>query len=67
MLSAPASIPASTEVTLTPAHPLAPGTVNTRSTSSASPIRSASATAGTNPADPIRFGSSNSADIRPTV
>lgn len=67
MLSAPASIPASTEVSLVPAQPFAPGTVNNPSASSTSPIWSASAYAGTKPADPTKFGSSNAADIRPAV
>ena len=42
MLSAPASIPASTEVSLVPAQPFAPGTVNNSSATCTSPIRPAS-------------------------
>ena len=67
MLSAPASIPASTEASLVPAQPFAPGTVNNSSATCTSPIRPASVIAGTRPADPTRLGSSNDADIRPGV
>ena len=62
MLSAPASIPTTSDITFAPAHPVDPGTVSHSSARSRKPIRSASATAGTNPADAIRFGSSNAAD-----
>jgi hypothetical protein len=67
MQSAPAIIPANTAVSLIPARPFAPGTVNNPSANSPSSIRPASTIAGTNPADPTKFGSSNDADIRPTL
>jgi len=63
MLSAPATIPATTEVTFKPAFaPLSVGTVKNRSTRSGRPTRSANATTGTNPAADSRFGSSNTAE-----
>ena len=64
MLSAPATMPATSEATFTPAlAPLSVGTLNRRSASSASPARSASRITGTRPAEPTRFGSSNTADV----
>jgi hypothetical protein len=67
MLSAPASIPPTSDITFAPAVPCAPGTVSHSSARSRSPIRSANTTAGTNPADAIRFGSSSTADSPPGV
>jgi hypothetical protein len=64
MLSAPATIPATREVTFSPAFaPLSVGTDSRSWVSAASPADSASATTGTSPADDTRFGSSNTADI----
>ncbi len=63
MLSAPATIPATSAETFTAAFaPADPGTLTRSATSSCSPARSASATAGTNPATPTRLGSSKSAE-----
>ena len=63
MLSAPATIPASTDITLAPAlaPPLcaAPVIFTVSSTSPGRPPRPASATTGTSPTAAIRFGSSN--------
>ena len=62
MLSAPASIPPTNVATFAPAVPAAPGTVNHSSASADMPARSANASAGTSPAEPTRFGSSNATD-----
>ncbi len=63
MLSAPATIPATTAVTFTAAFaPAEPGTLTCSATSSCNPARSANATAGTSPATPTRFGSSKPAE-----
>jgi len=68
MLSAPATIPATSEATFSPAFaPLSDGTLKHRSESSRSPAESASDITGTNPIDPTRFGSSNPTDIAPDV
>ena len=57
-------MPATSEATFTPAlAPLSVGTLNNRSARSASPARAANLITGTSPADPTRFGSSNTADI----
>ncbi len=62
--SAPATIPATSEVTFNPAcAPLSFGTVRCVSASSRSPACSASASTGTSPAVDTRFGSSNTADV----
>jgi hypothetical protein len=64
MLSALATMPATSDITFSPA--LAPadlGTVNVLRARSAIPTWSANATAGTRPADTTRFGSSKVADI----
>ena len=62
--SAPATIPATSEATFTPAlAPLSVGTLNNLSARSASPARAANLITGTSPADPTRFGSSNTADV----
>jgi hypothetical protein len=64
MLSAPATIPATSDVTFTPAWaPLSVGMLKCRSANTASPARVASVTAGTRPADDTRFGSSKTADF----
>ena len=64
MESAPATIPATNEATFAPAlAPLSLGTLNNRSARSASPAPAASRITGTSPADPMRFGSSNTADV----
>jgi len=64
MQSAPAAMPATNDITFAPAFaPAAPGTVSHLPASAAMPTCSASATAGTRPADTTRFGSSKSADI----
>ena len=62
MLSAPASIPTTTDITVAPADQVDPGTVTHSPARPRSPIRSARATPGTSPAEAIRFGSSNTAD-----
>ncbi len=64
MESAPATIPATREVTFDPAlAPLSVGTVRCCWASSWSPADRASARTGTSPADDTRFGSSNTADV----
>ena len=64
MLSAPATIPATSEVTFNPAFaPLSLGTVRCFWASSGRPVLPASATTGTSPADDTRFGSSNTAEV----
>ena len=64
MLSAPATIPATSEVTFNPAFaPLSVGTLRCCSASSWSPADRASARTGTSPADDTRFGSSNTAEV----
>ena len=62
MLSAPASIPPTSVASFAPAVPAAPGTVTHSSASRLSPACSAKASAGTSPAAPTRFGSSNATD-----
>lgn len=64
MLSAPATIPATSEVTFNPAFaPLSVGTDRCCWASSWSPADRASVRAGTNPADDTRLGSSNTAEV----
>jgi len=64
MLSAPATIPATSEETFKPAFaPLSLGTLRCWSARSCRPAERASATTGTSPADDTRFGSSNTADV----
>ncbi len=65
--SAPATVPASSDITFDPAFApplLAAPTILTRSvTTSGSPIPSASATTGTSPASATRFASSKATSI----
>jgi hypothetical protein len=62
--SAPATIPATSEVTFNPAFdPLSVGTDRCASASSRSPTRSGSASTGTSPAEDTGFGSSNTANV----
>ena len=62
--SAPAAIPATSDMTFAPAFaPAVPGTVSRSWARSPIPTDSARASAGTSPADTTRFGSSNAADI----
>ena len=64
MESAPATIPATSEVIFNPAFaPLSVGTVRCWWVSSPSPADRANARTGTNPADDTRFGSSNTAEV----
>ena len=64
MLSAPATIPATSEVTFSPAFaPLSVGTLRCSSASSRGPRTGPDASTGTSPADDTRFGSSNTADV----
>ena len=68
MLSAPATMPATSEATFNPElAPLSLGTVKCSSARSRRPADSANASAGTSPADDTRFGSSNTADVAPSV
>jgi hypothetical protein len=68
MLSAPATIPATSEATFNPGFaPLSVGTVRCASASRRRPADSARASTGTSPADDTRFGSSNTADVRADV
>lgn len=61
--SAPATIPATSDMTFSPAFaPLSVGTLKCSSASSRSPADSANLTTGTRPADDTRFGSSNEAE-----
>ena len=63
MLSAPAAMPATSEVTFRPAlAPLSVGTLNRSSASARSPALPDSAITGTRPAADTRLGSSNVAD-----
>src|SRR5664279_3030063 len=63
MLSAPATIPPTSEASFSPAFaPLSVGTVNRSSASRRRPASSASFITGTRPADATRFGSSKHAD-----
>jgi hypothetical protein len=63
MLSAPATIPITSEATFSPAlAPLSVGTPTWSSASSCSPAERASASTGTSPAQDTRFGSSNAAE-----
>jgi hypothetical protein len=65
MLSAPATMPATSDVTFNPAlEPLSVGTDRCRSASAANPASRANATTGTKPAADTRFGSSNTAATR---
>jgi hypothetical protein len=62
--SAPATNPATSEVTFNPAFaPLSVGTLRCSFASSRSPAGRARARTGTSPADDTRFGSSNTADV----
>jgi hypothetical protein len=64
MLSAPATIPATSEAIFNPAFaPLSVGTLRYVSASSRRPAELANAITGTSPADDTRFGSSKSAEI----
>ena len=66
--SAPATIPATSDDTFSPAFaPLSVGTVRCSSANSRSPARSASASAGTSPADDTKFGSSNLGEVARSV
>lgn len=66
--SAPATIPATREVTFNPAFaPLSVGTVRCSSANSRNPADSANPIAGTSPADDTRFGSSKTADVASAV
>ena len=65
MLSAPATIPATTAATLTAAF--GDGTVNDSAAGSESPQRRIEPSTGTRPADDTRFGSSNATDVAETV
>ncbi len=68
MESAPATIPATSEATFNPAFaPLSVGTLRCVWASSWSPADRASASTGTSPADDTRFGSSNTAEVAPSV
>ena len=63
MLSAPATIPATSAATFAPAcAPLSVGTVSCSSTSARRPARSANASTGTSPPADTRLGSSKQAD-----
>lgn len=64
MPSAPATIPATSEDTFSPAFaPLSVGTLRCVWASSWSPADRASVRTGTSPADDTRFGSSNTAEV----
>ena len=64
MLSAPATIPATSEATFSPAFaPLSVGTDRCVWASEWSPAERANVIVGTSPADDTRFGSSNTADV----
>ena len=64
MLSAPATIPATSEATFNPAFaPLSVGTPRCCRARSWSPADRANARTGTRPADDTRFGSSNTAEV----
>ena len=68
MLSAPATIPAISEPTFSPAFaPLSVATVRCSSARSRSPAASANAITGTSPADDTRFGSSNATEVRESL
>jgi hypothetical protein len=68
MLSAPASIPATSDDTFNPAlAPLSVGTLNQSRANCASPAESANASIGTSPADATRLGSSKTAVVPPSV
>ncbi len=63
MLSAPATIPATSDATFKPAFaPLSLGTLKWWPANVCSPARSASFSTGTSPAADTKFGSSNTAD-----
>jgi len=63
MLSAPATIPATSEATFNPAFaPRSLGTLSTWSASRRKPARSANPTTGTSPTADTKLGSSNTAD-----
>jgi hypothetical protein len=61
MLSAPATIPATTAATFTPEF--GDGTLSPSAARSCNPQRPARASTGTSPADDTRFGSSNATDV----
>ena len=66
MLSAPATIPITSEATFSPAlAPLSVGKLRCSSASVCRPAERASANTGTNPAHDTRFGSSNTAEVGP--
>ena len=68
MLSAPATIPATSEATFNPAlAPLSPGTLRCSAAKRESPAASANARTGTRPAEAIKFGSSNTASVAARV
>ena len=68
MLSAPATIPPTSDATFDPAFaPLSDGTDRCVSARSASPASSATPNTGTSPADDTRFGSSNTAAVAARV
>jgi hypothetical protein len=64
MESAPATIPATSELTFNPAFaPLSLGTLRWCWDSSPGPAERANAKTGTSPADDTRFGSSKTAEV----
>jgi hypothetical protein len=66
--SAPATMPPTSEATFNPAFaPLSVGTLRCASARSRTPADSASASAGSSPADDTRFGSSKTADVARNV
>ena len=68
ILSAPATMPATSEDTFNPGFaPLSLGTLSRASARSRSPAASASAIVGTSPADDTRFGSSNATCVARSV
>ena len=68
MQSAPATIPATSEVIFRPAFaPLSLGTLRCASASPRRPAEQARATTGTSPAHDTRFGTSNTAEVAPDV
>ena len=68
MLSAPATIPTTSEATFSPAlAPLSVGTLRWVCASPCSPAERANASTSTSPAADTRFGSSNLAEVAPGV